>query len=61
MEGKYHLCLIGVGKNAELTQPVGGWVALSQSGKNKTFYHLGETWTEIKLTNFQEKRDGPKS
>jgi hypothetical protein len=61
MEGNFLLLLVWVGWNAELIQPVWGVVAQLQSGENKIFYHLGDTGSELKLTDFQEKSGELKS
>jgi hypothetical protein len=45
MEGKFHLCLVGVGWSADEQQSV---------ENNNTLDHLGETESELKL-DFLEK------
>jgi hypothetical protein len=49
-----HLYLVGVGLNAELTQPV--WEQWPSGSLVKTLERLGETGSEPKLTVFPEKK-----
>jgi hypothetical protein len=46
MKGLFHLYLVRVGWNAELTQSEWGRAAQSLPSENKTFHHLVETGSD---------------